>query len=139
MVKLKYDNLILPIEIRSSTELKKHTSGPGKRYVFSDDKNNSKGNIYTILRTVENVNKPPQHIEMHHHNCDSLWMFIGRKKNLKGLRVEVVLGKNTYKINSPASVYIPKGVEHTYRFIKGSGSYINIVLAKGGKYNTSTE
>ena len=74
---------------------------------------------------------------MHHHNCDSLWMFTGDKKGLKGLKVEVVLGNKTYKLNSPASIYIPKGVEHTYRFIQGSGSYVNIVLAKSGKYNTA--
>lgn len=140
MVKeINLDNVILPIEVRSATELKKHKKGIGKRYVFSDHNNNPKGNIYTILREVKNVNSPPQHVELHSHNCDSLWMFIGNKKNLKGLKVEIVLGNKKYKLNSPASIYIKKGTKHTYRFISGSGKYINIVLAKGGKYNTSTK
>lgn len=136
---IKYDKFILPIEARSSTELKKHTSGPGKRYVFADHNNNPTGNIYTILRTVKNVKNPPQHIEIHRHDCDSLWMFVGNKKDLTGLKIEVFLGNKIYKLNSPASIYIPQGVRHTYRFIEGSGNYINIVLAKNGRYNTSTK
>ena len=135
----KISKFILPVEARSATELKKHKKGVGKRYIFSDNKNNPKGNIYAILRNVKNVKMPPQHVELHSHNCDSLWMFFGNKNDLKGLQVEVVLGKEKYKLNSPASIYIPKGVKHTYRFIKGSGNYVNIVLAKGGTYNTSTK
>ncbi|MHA5863117.1 hypothetical protein ACVSMD_11965, partial [Pseudomonas aeruginosa] len=28
---------------------------------------------------------------------------------------------------SPASVFIPAGVEHSYRYLGGSGTYINFV------------
>jgi hypothetical protein len=52
------EKLILGIEARSAEELTKHTAGPGTRYVFSDHNNNPDGNIYTILRVVENVDNP---------------------------------------------------------------------------------
>src|SRR3990167_1147315 len=131
------DKLILKIEARSSAELKKHTEGPGTRYVFADHKNNQQGNIYSIVRIVKDVDNPRTHIEMHSHNCDSLWEFLGDNDDLTGLRVEVTLEHKKYVLDSPVSVYIPKQVNHTYRFINGSGKYINTVLAKDGKYNTT--
>ncbi|MEM3759889.1 MAG: hypothetical protein QXZ02_02105 [Candidatus Bathyarchaeia archaeon] len=129
------DKLILRIEERSSTELKKHLEGPGKRYVFSDHKNNPEGKIYAIVRVVKNVDNSSPHVEIHSHDVDSLWMFIGDGEGLTGLQVEVTLEDKKYILNSPASVYIPAGVKHTYRFLKGSGKYINIVLVPGGEYN----
>lgn len=131
------DKLILKVKSRSATELKGHTEGPGVRYVFADHNNNPEGNIYSIIRTVHNINNPPSHVDVHSHDCDSLWEFIGDNRDLTGLIVEVILENNKYTLKSPASVYIPKNVKHTYRFIEGSGKYINIVLASGGKYNTT--
>ena len=71
------ENLILNIEARSAEELIKHTKGPGTRYVFSDHKNNPEGNIYVIMRTVENVDRPEMHIEPHVHDFESLFIFKG--------------------------------------------------------------
>lgn len=123
------------MEPRSATELKKHRAGVGVRYVFADHNNNPNGNIYAIVRTVENVERPDPHVDKHAHDVDSLFMFLGDNKDLTGLRAEVVLGDETHVVDSPTSVYVPSGVEHTYRFVKGSGKYINIVLAPGGRYN----
>ncbi len=132
---MKYANLILPVKTRSATELVKHRHGVGERYVFSDHNNNPNGNIYTIIRTIENVERPDPHVDRHTHDVDSLWMFIGDNKDLTGLRASVSLGNEIYEVDSPASIYVPAGLDHTYGFVKGSGKYINIVLAPGGKYN----
>ena len=133
----KYDKLILPVSYRSAAELKKHGEGVGTRYVFSDHKNNPEGKVYSALRVVKNVKRPPQHVEIHSHSVDSLFMFIGDNDDLTGLQVEVVLGEKTYILDSPASVYVPQDVQHAYRFVKGSGKYVNIVLVPGGEYNTA--
>ncbi len=132
---MKYSNLILPVKTRSATELIKHRHGVGERYVFADHNNNPTGNIYAIIRTVENVDKPDPHVDKHAHDVDSLWMFLGDNKDLTGLQVFVILGDEKHTLDSPASIYVPAGVQHTYGFVKGSGKYINIVLAPGGKYN----
>lgn len=127
--------LILPVEARASTELKGHAAGPGTRYVFSDHRNNPGGRVYAITRVVENVDRPEMHIDDHAHDVDSLWIFEGAGPGLTGLSVEVKLGENWHPLESPASVYIPAGVIHNYRFVRGSGHYLNIVLAEGGDYN----
>ncbi|PHM61004.1 2-isopropylmalate synthase [Xenorhabdus ishibashii] len=43
------------------------------------------------------------------------------------LEVEVDLGSDIRHIHSPASVFIPASVAHSYRFIRGCGTYINFV------------
>jgi 2-isopropylmalate synthase len=135
MTERKYQDLILRVEARSSEELKKHRKGPGTRYVFSDSKNNPKGKLYSIVRRVKDVNHPEPHIDIHTHTVDSMFMFLGDEGDLTGLEVKVILGDEEYKLQSPASVYIPAGVPHGYEFLKGSGKYINLVLAEGGDYN----
>ncbi|MGD0624092.1 MAG: hypothetical protein ABSB32_05170 [Thermodesulfobacteriota bacterium] len=129
------ENLILNIEDRSAEELIKHTKGPGTRYVFSDHKNNPGGNIYVIMRIVENVDQPEMHIQPHCHDFESLFIFKGSNLDMSGLVVEVLLGDQWHRIESPKAVRIPPGLIHNYRFIKGSGEYWNIVLTPGADYN----
>lgn len=129
------DELILNTVARSAEELIKHKRGPGTRYVFSDHKNNPEGNIYVIMRKVEGVDHPELHIEPHTHEYESLFIFKGDNPDMTGLEVEVLLGDAWYKIESPKAVRIPSGLNHNYRFIRGSGEYWNIVLTPGAEYN----
>ena len=127
--------LILNVMARSAEELIKHTAGPGTRYVFSDHKNNPEGNIYTIMRRVKDVERPEQHVEPHNHDFESLFIFKGNNPDFSGLDAEVLLGDQWHRIESPKAVRIPPGLNHTYRFIRGSGEYWNIVLTPGAEYN----
>jgi 2-isopropylmalate synthase len=61
------------------------------------------------------------------HNCDSVFLFLGSDEDYRGLEVEVLLGGQLRRLQSPASVFIPAGVEHSYRYLGGSGTYINFV------------
>ncbi len=127
--------LILESTARSSTELIKHQAGPGTRVVFSDEKNNPEGNIYVIVRFVENVDRPEAHVEPHAHDYESMNIFKGNNPDMTGLECEMFLDGKWYPIKSPVSVRIPPNVTHTYRLIKGSGEYWNIVLTPGANYN----
>ena len=129
------EKLILNVEARSATELTKHQHGPGTRYVFSDHNNNPGGNIYTIVRLVENVGNPEAHVEPHIHEYESLFIFKGNNPDMTGLEAEVLLGDKWYPIKSPQAVRIPPGLNHNYRFVGGSGEYWNIVLTPGANYN----
>ncbi len=133
------EELILGVEARSAEELIKHTAGPGTRYVFSDHNNNPEGNIYVIVRVVENVDQPGQHVEPHSHEYESLFLFKGSKPDLSGLEAEVLLGNEWHRIEAPKAIRIPPGTNHTYRFVRGSGEYWNIVLAPGAEYNKTVK
>ncbi|WP_119344668.1 hypothetical protein [Facilibium subflavum] len=56
-------------------------------------------------------------------------MFLGENDDLTGLDIEVTLNKQVFRIKSPASVFIPLGVYHSYKVIGGGGCFINHVLA----------
>ena len=131
--------LILGVEARSADELLKHKAGPGTRYIFSDEKNNPDGNIYAIVRLVENVERPEAHVEPHSHQYESMNFFKGNNPDMTGLEVEVFLDGEWYPIKSPQAVRIPPNLQHTYRFIRGSGEYWNIVLAPGANYNKAVQ
>jgi len=131
--------LILDVKTRSAEELIKHTAGPGTRYVFSDHNNNPGGSIYTIMRKVENVDRPEQHVEPHRHEFESLFVFKGNNPDFSGLEAEVLLGNEWYRFESPKAVSIPAGLNHTYRLVKGSGEYWNIVITPGAEYNKTVK
>ena len=131
--------LILDVQARSAEELIKHGTGPGTRYVFSDHNNNPKGNIYTIMRTVDHLDHPDQHVEPHSHEFESLFIFKGNNPDFSGLEAEVLLGDEWHRIESPKAISIPPGLIHTYRFIKGSGEYWNIVITPGAEYNKTVK
>lgn len=133
------EKLILGVEARSSEELTKHRRGPGTRFVFSDHNNNPEGSIYTIVRFVENVERPEAHVEPHSHEYESLNIFKGNNPDMTGLEAEVLLDDKWYRIQSPRAVRFPPGLIHTYRFIKGSGEYWNIVLTPGANYNRTVK
>ncbi|AIF83594.1 hypothetical protein NTE_01531 [Candidatus Nitrososphaera evergladensis SR1] len=123
--------------IRPASELKGHKDGQGTRYVFVDSKLVPAANFYTIVRVVKNVKEDKiSHVDIHKHDCDSAFIFLGDSPNFEGLTCEVMLDDETFTVQSPATVYIPAGVMHTYRFISGSGMYWNIVLS--GDYNSRT-
>ncbi len=132
--------LILGVEERSAAgELKKHTEELGRRFVFVDNKNYPKGKLYTITRAVVDVKTPYEPAGIRAHTVDAVMMFMGFGERLEGLTAEVTLNRETFELKSPASVYVPAGVKHSYRLLKGSGTYTKIVLAPGGDYNAVTD
>lgn len=121
--------------VRAASELFRHSDGQGVRYVFMDRRNIPDTTLYAIVREVENIQLMPSHVDMHAHNCDSAFLFLGKNQDLTGLQCEVQLNDERYVLDSPASVFIPNGVPHSYRLMKGSGYYINFVLSPD--YNRS--
>jgi len=131
--------LILKVEERAAAgELKKHTKELGRRFVFVDKQNCPSGKLYTISRAVMDVSTPYEAAEPRTHSVDAVMMFMGFGERLEGLCAEVSLNGESFVVNSPASVYVPAGVKHTYKLLKGSGTYTKIVLAPGGDYNAVT-
>lgn len=127
---------VLKPQIISATELKYHRHGPGDRYVMLDNRFLKDCRSYCIIREVQRVEKQDHsHVDSHRHHVDSMFLFIGDESQMNGLEVEVMLDNQWFPVKSPSCVFIPAGIEHSYRFIAGSGKFINFVLA--GNYNDS--
>jgi 2-isopropylmalate synthase len=120
----------------SATELRHHRHGPGDRYLMLDDRVVPDARQYCIVRDIPPLDDHgPGHVDTHRHVCDSLFLFLGRGPGLTGLAVEVALGDAVHRVDSPASVFIPAGVPHSYRVLGGAGLFVNHVLS--GSYNES--
>lgn len=126
----------VPVVI-SASELKYHRHGPGSRYVMIDDRFINDCRQYCIVRDVEveHGSVIPPHVDIHRHKCDSLFLFLGKDPSMAGLTVIVTIENDEKVVHSPAAIFIPAGLRHTYRILEGSGFYINHVLS--GNYNDS--
>lgn len=131
----KKDFFITPF-VKGASELEYHTDGPGTRYVMLDSRNSRLTDQYIIIRKVNHLKGDiERHVDVHRHNCDSIFQFIGDGENYSGLRVEVEIDGLVEELISPATVFIPAGIYHKYRFLEGSGTFINTVNKKS--YNDS--
>lgn len=136
---LRYNNLILPARSEAAAgRLKLHHAEIGARYVLVDKDNFPKTRIYSMVRTVKGLTSAKKHLEDHIHDVDSVMTFIGDDDDLSGLQIEVHLDDEIQVVESPFSVYVPGGLRHGYKFVKGSGKYVNLVLTEGGDYNAVT-
>ena len=121
---------------KSSTELKYHRHGPGSRFVMLDHRLLAASPYYFIARKVDCIAADESgHVDSHRHNCDSVFLFLGADGGYAGLEVEVTVGSQTRRLASPATVFVPAGASHTYRFIAGHGTFINFVHK--GEYSQS--
>ena len=127
--------LTFPAKPRSATELVHHREGPGVRYVLLDDSFLPGVDQYCIARRIPAGDPGPGHVDTHAHDCDSLFVFLGDEPGYKGLVAEVEVDGKRIEVSSPCSVFIPAGSEHRYRVVRGSGTYLNHVLA--GDYTAS--
>ncbi|CAM4050392.1 AMP-binding protein [Serratia silvae] len=128
---LQQQELFLTPFEKSATELKYHRHGPGKRFVMLDKRLVDGSLYYFIARQFSMAGADDSaetgHVDSHIHNCDSVFLFLGDGQDYAGLEVEVDLGGEIRRLHSPSSVFIPAGVAHSYRFIRGCGTYINFV------------
>ncbi len=130
------ERLVAKAQAICATELKYHRSGPGTRYVMIDDRFVENAMQYCIVREIPyQATRPAAHIDLHRHNVDSVFLFIGKGEGLKGLKAEVTLEQEKFVLESPASVLIPGGVLHSYSIIEGEGYYLNLV--NEGAYHKS--
>lgn len=133
---VRIDDLFINPKVISCTELLCHREGPGTRYVMIDERFVKGCQQYCIVRHIDKaVENPLQHVVPHSHTVDSLYLFLGTGDRLSGLEVEVQLSDTYKRLKSPASVFIPSGLSHSYRIIRGTGLFINHVLSEN--YNKS--
>lgn len=124
--------------VKGASELLYHRDGPGERWVQMDYRTDERASFYVIQRIFyhqhinDNLEGPVDH---HAHHCDSAFMFWGNNIDGTGLVCEVEIEGDVQTIESPASVFIPSGFKHKYKYLSGVGTYTNIVLAPN--YNAS--
>ncbi|NMD71738.1 2-isopropylmalate synthase [Bacillus sp. DNRA2] len=124
--------------IKGASELLFHRDGPGYRWVQMDYRTDNRASFYVIQRVFNGTpeeQKTDGHVDVHAHHCDSAFIFWGNEVDGTGLICEVEIEGERQLVESPCSIFIPAGLNHTYKYVSGIGTYTNIVLAP--EYNLS--
>jgi hypothetical protein len=132
---LEYErNFIKP---RISEEIPHHDNSElgkiGHNVVLIDDRSYPNAGIRITTRLVKEITeKPNDYVELHTHDVDQVFVFMGEPDNEDSLEIEFTFDTETYRIKSPITVFVPKGIPHTQKIIGGSGRYFT--LLKEGTY-----
>jgi len=110
-----------------------HNYAPMKRLSMLSKKRFPSSNTHVAVHFVNgNHKKMSEYSMLHKHNADEIKLIDNENSKLK---YEIQLDDETYKVTSPSTVFIPKGVRHKAKFISGKGIFVCIILY--GKYKSS--
>jgi len=110
-----------------------HNYAPMKRLSMLSKKRFPSSNTHVAVHFVNgNHKKMSEYSILHKHNADEINLIVSENSKLK---YEIQLDDETYKVTSPSTVFIPKGVRHKAKFISGKGIFVCIILS--GKYKSS--
>ena len=102
----------------------------GPSYTYMDNDLVPEADTSVSVWQVKQV--PPDfkpHIEPHKHQMSQVYAVVG------DLTVEVTLDGEKHEVTGPAGIFIPAGVTHTYRPLRGSG--YTVIVTRAGKYEAT--
>ena len=110
-----------------------HNYAPMKRLSMLSKKRFPSSNTHVAVHFVNgNHKKMLEYSMLHKHSADEINLIVSENSKLK---YEIQMDDETYKVTSPSTVFIPKGVRHNAKFISGKGIFVCIILS--GKYKSS--
>ena len=110
-----------------------HNYTPMKRLSMLSKKRFPSSNTHVAVHFVNgNHKKMSEYSLLHKHNADEINLIISENSKLK---YEIQLDDEVYKVTSPSTIFIPKGVRHKAKFMSGKGVFVCIILS--GKYTSS--
>lgn len=126
---MKYKHLIISGEKQDLNTVQFHHSAPLDRYVLlQKDKTEGDGGIRIVTHIINSLpNTIPAYCDLHWHDFDEINLILSEDSSLKyRIRIE----DETYEVDSPSTIYIPKGVKHAAEVISGKGVYVVITFTK---------
>ena len=110
-----------------------HSKAPIKRLLMLGKKEIPQANTHLAVHFVDGKNKKiDEYSELHKHSADEINLILSENGKLV---YEVQLDDEIYKVSSPATIYIPKGVKHKAKVLSGKGIFVCLILSK--KYKSS--
>jgi len=110
-----------------------HKKAPIKRISMLNEKTMSESKIHAAVHFVDATNKKiSKYSTLHRHDADEVNIILSQSDKLV---YEIQLDDEIYKIRSPMTVFIPKGMKHRADVISGSGFFVCLILSN--KYKTS--
>ena len=110
-----------------------HGKAPIRRLLMLDKTSVPESNTHVAVHFIKNLPKEiPKYSELHKHDCDEINLILSEDDKLV---YKVQFEDEVYKVSSPATIFIPKGVKHSAEVLSGKGIFVCIILK--GEYRTS--
>ena len=108
-----------------------HGKAPIKRISMLSKKLIPKSNTHVAVHFINSKSKKiTDYSELHKHNFDELNLILSESGKLT---YEIQMEDEIYKVTSPSTVFIPKGVKHKAKVISGKGIFVCIILSSNYK------
>ena len=115
------------------SEVQFHKKAPIKRISMLSKKTIPESKIHAAVHFVDAIDKKiSKYSILHKHNVDEVNILLSQNDKLV---YEIQLDDEIYKVSSPVTIFIPKGVNHRADVISGSGFFVCLIMSN--KYNTS--
>ena len=102
-----------------------HRKAPIKRLSMLNKKLIPKSSTHIAVHFVNSKKKIPEYSVLHKHGHDEINLILSEGGKIT---YEIQLEDEVYKVTSPSTVFIPKGVRHKARVISGKGIFVCIIL-----------
>ncbi len=102
-----------------------HRKAPIKRLSMLSKKLIPKSSTHIAVHFVNSKKKIPEYSVLHKHAHDEINLILSEGGKIT---YEIQLEDEVYKVTSPSTVFIPKGVRHKARVISGKGIFVCIIL-----------
>lgn len=102
-----------------------HRKAPIKRLSMLSKKLIPRSSTHVAVHFVNSKKKIPEYSVLHKHNHDEINLILSEDEKLT---YQIQLEDEIYKVSSPSTIFIPKGVNHKARVISGKGIFVCIIL-----------
>ena len=102
-----------------------HRKAPIKRLSMLSKKLIPKSSTHIAVHFVNSKKKIPEYSVLHKHSHDEINLILSERGKIT---YEIQFEDEFYKVTSPSTVFIPKGVRHKARVISGKGIFVCIIL-----------
>jgi benzoate-CoA ligase family protein len=103
-----------------------HTKAPITRLLMSAKDVFPQSSTHIAVHVIKNLPKDiPDYGIAHVHDCDEYNILLSENGELV---YDIQYDDEIYRISSPATVYIPKGIEHNAKVVSGTGFFICIIM-----------
>ena len=107
-----------------------HGAAPIKRRLMLDKKLVPKSDMHIAVHYVNARKKMPQYSKLHKHNVDEINLILSENGKIT---YEIQLDDEIYRVSSPATVFIPKGIMHRAQVLSGKGIFVCLIFSSNYK------
>ena len=103
-----------------------HQKAPIKRFSMLNKSMIPESNTHIAVHFVNALQKIPKYSQSHKHDHDEINLILSADDTLK---YKIQFEDETYRVSSPSSVFIPKGIKHSAEVVSGTGIFVCIILS----------